>query len=182
MCLVRCTQHYKHHVIWLRIGGDIAQSLLKPHLLHQLLLSKYLLEVWQLFSQQNESRENNVFQRFFRVTWPDDVMLTKPFPRWSEHHKNHVIWPRTGQDTAYSLLKPLLLPGLLLGLRLSLVSNWLQQRLECISASSYPIDMILPAFWWDNWGPSTRIVIRSCDLPNAVLWLLLLVSHHCWAD
>ena len=41
--LVSCTQHCKHHVIWLRIGEDIAQSLLKPHLLHQLLLSKYLL-------------------------------------------------------------------------------------------------------------------------------------------
>ena len=41
--LVACTQHCKHHVIWLRIGGDIVQSLLKPHLLHQLLLSKHLL-------------------------------------------------------------------------------------------------------------------------------------------
>ena len=156
-------------MIWLRIGRDTAQSFLKPHLLHQLLLSKYLLEVWQLSSQQNKSGENNVFWRFSRVTWPDDVMLTKPFPRQSQHHKNHVIWSRTGQDTAYSLLKPLLLPGLLLGLRLSLVSNWLQQRLECISVSSYSIDMILPSFWRGHWGPCAHIVIRSCDLPNAVL-------------
>ena len=41
--LVSGTQHCKPHMIWLRIGGDIAQSLLKPHLLHQLLLSKHLL-------------------------------------------------------------------------------------------------------------------------------------------
>ena len=42
-CLVVCTQYHKQHVIWFRFGGDIAQSLLKPHLLHQLLLSKHLL-------------------------------------------------------------------------------------------------------------------------------------------
>ena len=66
--LVNCTQHCKPYVIWLRIGGDTAQSLLKPHLLHQLLLSKHLLEVWQLSSQQNKSGENDVFWRFFEVT------------------------------------------------------------------------------------------------------------------
>ena len=116
------------------------------------------------------------------MTWWRNADKALPKIIWTSQKPCDLVqnWPR------YSLfsVEATFVTWVVNRLRLRLVSKWLQQRLECISASSYPIDMILLAFWQEKvraiyshscqimWPAECGAVAASPSFPLLLSWLI----------